>query len=407
LFDLEAEIRHLDPASLSVNGFRFEGLVGRLKDNLQGWLAGARESAFTCFDNLGLSGALIHDLYTRSAATSAAEIAALTPQGAATTLALGTIGDLHLAINGRYTLNPSQDPAFDDFTPLAWVRARKPRRLLVQIGHNHGLYQIGSQADDVPFDQPGGDGTHGDYWSQWQTMAEDLAGLPTEVETVVVALLPRISAVAGLEPREGSPEDGYAPTYGPVLSVSAAILTGERLAAIDQAIQAANARIRELVTAAVTPAGSSRRLLFLDTYALFDELDYKNSLDPDRQVAVSEDLEIDNRYLEGRFHLLPLNMAGWRLSAGGLQSADGMHPSGCGYARLASEVMRLLGLEHDAAGLLQRAFAEDELLSGSLASPPAITGCWARTDMPAARADPCPAASTIRFAPLQPTSRKL
>jgi hypothetical protein len=42
-------------------------------------------------------------------------------------LALGTLGDLHLAINGRFTLNPSQGPAFHDFTPLAWVRARKLR----------------------------------------------------------------------------------------------------------------------------------------------------------------------------------------------------------------------------------------------------------------------------------------
>ena len=126
--DLEAEIRRLDTGSLSVNGFRFEGLIGRLKENLQGWLANARESAFTCFDNLGLSGALIYDLYTRSAATSAAEIAALTPPGAATPLPSATIGDLHLAINGRFTLNPSQDPAFNDFTPLEWVVPRKPRR---------------------------------------------------------------------------------------------------------------------------------------------------------------------------------------------------------------------------------------------------------------------------------------
>src|SRR5579883_2381347 len=250
LFDLEEEIRRLDTLTLSVEGFRFEGIEDRIRANLQAWLNNAQESAFACFDNLGLSGARIYDLYTRSSATSQAEVAALTPQGAATALPLNQVGDLHLAVNGRFTLNPSQDPSFNDFTPLQWVRARRPRRLLVQIGHNHGLYQIGSQAQDVPFDQPGGDGLHGDYWSQWQTLATALAGLPPEVGVILITPLPKIGAVANLEPRESDRENGYAPTYGPILSVSTAILTGEQLAAIDQVVREANQRIRDIVTAA-------------------------------------------------------------------------------------------------------------------------------------------------------------
>jgi hypothetical protein len=362
LFDLEEEIRRLDTLTLSVQGFRFEGIAGRIRANLQDWLANAQESSFTCFDNLGLSGALICDLYTRSAAQSAAEIAALTPQGAATALPLDKLGDLHLAINGRFTLNPSQDPTFNDFTPLDWVQARRPRRLLVQIGHNHGLYQIGSQADDVAFDQPGGDGSHGDYWSQWETLASKLASLPADVERILVALLPKIGAVANLEPRESDRENGYAPSYGPVLSVSTAILPGERLAAIDQSIQQANQRIRTIVTNAA-PAGPAGRVQFLDTYGLFDQFDYKNSLDPGRQIAVTADEEVDNRYVAGRFHLLPLNMAGWRLSAGGFQSADGMHPSGFGYAKVAAEAMTPLGVSAKTNDLLERGFTEDSLLS--------------------------------------------
>jgi hypothetical protein len=364
LFDLEEEVKRLDTLTLSVENFGFQGIAGRIRANLQAWLNNALESAFGCFDNLGLSGALIHDLYTRSAATSAAQIAALTPQGEATPLPLSSVGDLHLAINGRFTLNPSQDPAFNDFTPIEWVRVRRPQRLLVQIGHNHGLYQIGSEAQDVAFDQPGGDQLHGDYWSQWQTLAAALAGLPADVSTIVVVLLPKVGAVANLAPREEAErENGYAPTYGPVLSVSTAVLAGERLAAIDQAIREANTRIREIVGNAATAANTAGRLQFLDAYALFDHFDYKNSLDPEQQLPVTGDVDIDNRYVSGRFHFLPLNMAGWRLSAGGFQSADGMHPSGCGYAKLASEAMNLLGLSHDPQGLLQRAFAEDPLLS--------------------------------------------
>src|SRR5262249_27157687 len=156
--------------------------------------ANAVESRYPCFDNLGISGALIYDLYSCTAANSAAKIAELTPQGAATPLQLSTLGDLHRAINGRFVLNPSQNPAFDGFTPVDWVRARRPQRLLVQIGHNHGLYLIGSEAKDVPFDQPGGDGLHGDFWSQWQTLAANLADLPAEVGTIIVALLPKVGA---------------------------------------------------------------------------------------------------------------------------------------------------------------------------------------------------------------------
>jgi len=40
-----------------------------------------------------------------------------------------------------------------------------------------------------------------------------------------------------------------------------------------------------------------------------------------------------------------------------------MHPSGCGYAKLALEAIDLLRLSKDPDALLQRAFAEDTLLS--------------------------------------------
>lgn len=58
LFDLEDEIRRLDTLTLSVNNFRFQGIENRIRSNLQAWLQNAKESAFSCFDNLGLSGAL-------------------------------------------------------------------------------------------------------------------------------------------------------------------------------------------------------------------------------------------------------------------------------------------------------------------------------------------------------------
>jgi hypothetical protein len=118
LFDLEAEVRRLDTLTISIDRLRFEDFESRLRENLRDWLVNARESSAPFFDNLGLSGAKVFDLYTRTAASSAAEIAALTPQGAASQITLDQIGELDLAINGRFTLNPAQDPAFDHFTSL-------------------------------------------------------------------------------------------------------------------------------------------------------------------------------------------------------------------------------------------------------------------------------------------------
>src|SRR5260370_7213508 len=64
LFDLEEEIRRLNTLTLSVEGFRFDGIEGRIRANLQKWLNNAQASSFTCFDNLVLSGPPLHNLYT-------------------------------------------------------------------------------------------------------------------------------------------------------------------------------------------------------------------------------------------------------------------------------------------------------------------------------------------------------
>ncbi|MBO0698256.1 MAG: hypothetical protein J2P46_07675 [Zavarzinella sp.] len=137
LFDLEAEVRRLDTLTVSVEQLRFEGFGDRFRRNLREGLRAGVESAARCFDNVALSGALVHDPFTGMAATSAADVAALTPDGAATQVPLARIGDLHIAIDGRFVLNPSFDPAFAGFTQLDWVRERRPELLVVEIGTGH------------------------------------------------------------------------------------------------------------------------------------------------------------------------------------------------------------------------------------------------------------------------------
>jgi hypothetical protein len=362
LFDLEEEVRSLPHLTLSLVNLRFEGFFQRVRENLRAWLKNDRESDASCFDNLALSAAKINDLYTRSAASSNDKIASLVPMddpdpaGTLTDLELvQKLADLHLPINARFTLNPSQDPAFANFTPLDWVRERKPHVLVVQIGHNHGLYQIGEDAaTDVSFDQ-------GDYWDEWQELATRLAQLPAEIETILVALLPKVGAVANLHPQDDDRRDGYADAYSPTFSVSPSVLAGTDLASIDGKIHTGNARIQTILKDAHTAAGAPNRLKFLDSYSLFESYDYKNSLDDSRQIVINDELWIDNRYVTGTVpRSLPLRV---ELATGGFQSIDGMHPSGCGYAMLASEAMKLLNLPQQREALLERGYDDDTLLA--------------------------------------------
>jgi hypothetical protein len=363
LFDLEEEIRRLTTLGFVLTGARFEGIEARFRRNLAEWLAGTIESGAACFDNLAVAGALVGDLYARTAASSDAEIAALTGGGNPNAqLSVKAVGELHVAINARFVLNPTRDPAFAGFTMLDWVRERKPETLVVQIGHNHGLYEVGSRAEVKPID--GTDAVYGAFWDQWARLAGDLAALPAEVGTVVVMLLPKVGAVANLRAQGLNRTNGYADSYDPVFAPSVGSLTAAELAAVDAQVRASNDRIRTTVLEAATLAGTAARVRFIDTYALFEGFDFKNALDAARRIDLGDGIVVDNRYLEAA-----TERQSWfarptrRWVSGGLQSADGMHPTGCGYALFACEVMTALGLPHDRLALLRRGFAEDRLLS--------------------------------------------
>jgi hypothetical protein len=363
LFDLEDEMRRLSTLGFALAGPRFEGIEPRFRRNLAEWLAGTAESSFPCFDNLAVAGALVGDVYARTADTSAADIAKLTGGGNPNAaLSVKAVGDLHVAVNARFTLNPTGAPAFAGFTMLDWVRARQPETLVVQIGHNHGLYEVGSKAAAQPIDGP--DKVYGAFWDQWARLAGELAALPPEVGTVVVVLLPKVSAVANLRPRGPNRTNGYADAYDPVFAPAARNLIGAELAGIDAQVVTANDRVRALVLEAATAAGTAGRVKFVDAYALFEAFDYKNRLDAARRIDLGDGIVVDNRYLEAvteRQNWFARPTRRW--VAGGLQSVDGMHPTGCGYALFACEVMAALGLPHDRTAVLRRGFTEDRLLS--------------------------------------------
>jgi hypothetical protein len=363
LYDLEKEIRLLDTLSLTLDKLTFSDAVSRIRANLRDWLDHPGGSQHLCFDNLGLTGATIFDLYTRTFANSAEYIRQVTsgPGGPNAAIRLETLGDLHISLNARFTLNPAQSADFANFTPLDWARQREPEILAVQIGHNHGLFSIGFSAEDKGITN--GDPVHGGYFDQWQKLADGLAALPDTVQTILVTLLPKVGATGNLKPRGDERVNGYAPFYEPVLSTHTTVLLGSRLGEIDQEIRQVNQKIQDIVTNAAKATGSEKRLVFLDTWDLLDKLDYKNSLQKTRRIQVDSGVTIDNRYLDGQPQIALGALFKLKLIAGGFLSVDGMHPSGCGYAVFASEAMKLLGLQPNLADLLKTAFEQDALLN--------------------------------------------
>ncbi|NQD92729.1 hypothetical protein HP532_08705 [Pseudomonas sp. CrR25] len=360
LFDLEEELRRLDPVLLSPKTLALAaGLPIRLTANLKQWLTQASGSRNQSFDNLAIAGSEVHDLYSRTAKRYESDIR---DRAQGNLLEhLENLPGLHIAINGKYVLNPQNHPDFDDFSPLDWVEARQPEILLVQSGHNHGLFEFGFQGKPGLGITRGVDPEGRGYFEQWEQVAQRIAMLSESVRHVVVMLLPKVSGVAALLPTSNDRLNGYAEAYFARLLPDAPRLPRDLVASVDEKVVDVNEQIQKIFLQAASTTNTQDRLHFIDSYKEVDEIDYKNRLDRTLRLQVNAEQFIDNRYLDGK---LDFSSPRWsRLKAGGYQSVDGMHPSGFGYADIASKVMTKLKLTHNRERLLARAFQEDELLS--------------------------------------------
>jgi hypothetical protein len=361
LFDLEREVRLLNPAFLSPANLAFLGLPGRILENFRAWQKQPGGSRFECFDNVAVAGARVSDLYSLTSGNCDLIIKELTPRGEVDVLQ--HIERLHLPINARFVLNPQQKAEYMGFTPLDWVEKRQPEILLVQCGHNHGLFGFGFEAKDQSSITQG-DHNGLDYWAQWRKVGDRLGALPPAVKTILVVLLPKVGAVSALHPVSEQRIKGYAPLYEPRVLPIARTLTGTRVAEVDEMIRDANKKIETIIREAAKGKGTEARLTFVDGYAALDALDYKNTLDSKRRLRLPGNLSVDNRYLDGKPNFPELFKG--TLVAGGYQSIDGMHLSGVGYADIASRAMQALKLPHTAAErnqLLHRGWVEDPMLS--------------------------------------------
>lgn len=313
LFNLEALFR--------ANAFDIDTLQMAVIANAQRWLDMESWADTDCFDNLAIAQTTIGNQSRFTHRNHVSQIAPLIDRlRNGSDLDLTGIVALYLAINTAFVLNPSRrlDSGWADKTPLEIVAARRPKRLLVNLGANDGLWTICLQAIKTEFDPAAiADDMH-DLGVQLAAFKE--AG---QVDRIYFNLLPKVSCVANLMPRRDPDRppggSGYYPEYLGRLGQLGSLTAGD-MQAIDQELLALNHTIRDDFNS-LFPGGG---ITFIDTYGLLAGRDDKHFRDG-KPIWV-HNWRLNNVPLQGFSH------------KGGLYGLDNLHPTTVGYAALAQAV---------------------------------------------------------------------
>lgn len=318
LFDLEALFR--------AGSFDLDALKAGILANAQAWLDRAQWSDDDGFDNIAIAQTTIND---QSASTYLNHVSKI--QGLVNKLEQSdgidfeVLPALYQAINTAFILNPRRDAAsqWADKTPLEIISMRKPRRLLVNIGINDGIWTVCLLAkkdeflpDDIAIDMI--DLGH---------RLHDLKAAG-DVDQIYLNVMPKASCVANLMPRtdnEPIGPSGYFATYRGRLGQVAQPggLTGDEMKTIDDEIRELNRVIREEFEDMFAATGG---LTFVDTFAKMEARDDKHHRD-------AAPIWIGNT----RCNNVPLSRLGV-FRKGGLYGLDNLHPTTVGYAVLAEAV---------------------------------------------------------------------
>ncbi|SEH62561.1 hypothetical protein [Magnetospirillum fulvum] len=295
-----------------------------------------------CFDNVSVAGSEVWHLYDFTATQGQAQAREEFAKLGGAPLSLSTIGKVDLSrmiygINSRFVLNPGNLPDHAEKTQIGWVAERKPRRLLVNIGSNNGLWDMCLKGDPkagLYFGKPGG--SDPDDYSQIEALAEALDSLPPEVETIYFNSLGRPRCVANLMPNPDNvewathPGEAYFESYENRFALSPAynLLSAEQMSALDQRVAQANARIAEILTKGIT----RHRLAFVDFFGLLTDKDAKHWGDSRATWAANHRIS-NNTFQSGL-------LGGF--AHGGLFGLDGMHPTTVGYGIVAQRVLDVI-----------------------------------------------------------------
>lgn len=352
LFDLEHELRQ-------GAGVRLLATVREASlDNMRFWTGGSAWSRHEAFDNVSIGGAEIASLYTDCDADYWSQVQTYHKQIRADPLPdPGATAKLWYALNVCFTLNPLRREEQARKTQIDQVRDRRPHLLLVNIGSNEGLYRAG-------FLGAFGEDTFASVAAiprKMEPLADELARLPPEVETIVFNSLIQPRTASNLMPAEEAvwkyPGDDYFAAYGPWLIDPAQHVPGSVVKRFDDTVQEVNREVAALLRRRL---GS--RLRYVDLYAASSRLDGKHYQDRFMPVRAPDGFAHELRNRPFIHHVFD-----GRRFDGGLTGLDNMHPTVPGYAAIADAVLAAVGVS--ARTDKDAAFREDTLLN----SPPLFT----------------------------------
>jgi lysophospholipase L1-like esterase len=288
------------------------------------------------------------DLTTATYAASLAVAQPLAALGAA--LPLRDLPTLYQALNTCFVLNPQRTPN-DHRTAVDIVAAEKPRRLLVNVGVNDGLWTLLLMGDAAGFR------SLIDPSTAMAGLAAALSAKCAPVEHFYINLLPKPSAIANLMPRtdDETPNNGYFQQYlGRLLQAGG--IDGATMRQVDDWV---HNQINPRIRAAFGVLGA--RAHFIDLYDVTASYDRKNG-NATKEVLVRNggtQILIDNLPLE----VLPI--VGGRRD-GGLFGLDNLHPTVVGYGLFAQAVCdAIAAAEHVVAPKIdmQACYDADTLLN--------------------------------------------
>ena len=330
LFDLEEELR---------DGIDLDRIRSNILDNADRWIEerGAWSSA-RFFDNISVAGFDYRDLHRTTAGALRPQIPRhLAQLRADKGLNFSALVDLYMALNTAFLLNPTGDPDFEDLTSLEWVASRKPRRLLINIGSNEGLFRIGISGA-VTREYLDGVKT---IPALTQTLAEALRDHCADVEHIYFNTLIRPRVIANLAPRTDdemfqTPGDAYFKRYvgrlGSIGGISAA-----QMQRFDETVREVNESCARILRD--TLGGKAH---VIDTYALADDFDGKH-------YGNARKVQVQRGNTPLRLSNLPFSANIFGFRQGGLFSLDNMHLTKPGYTLLSNAVGKAIADAEGAA----------------------------------------------------------
>lgn len=351
LIDMEEWLRKLP---------RISAIKADLGENADYWFKTPKSpSGRLLFDNISVASATVADLYTDSWATADAELKKL-PRNAKQRIKKLELDGLDLGaivqhLNTRFTLNPGRLPGVKPMTQVDLVAARLPKRLLVNIGSNNGLWDIAFEAN------PKG---RVKMRRELRELGKRLNALPAEVEHIYFNTLALPSTVPNLMPIPDHAEWGKKPGKGKYydryenrFGFGYGSMSGAEMERIDKHVIAVNAEAERILR---KEFDDPKRLHFVDMASLLRKYDSKHQVRTKSNVLKLKNKKtLTNVTTEANF---------WGAFArGGFAGLDGMHLTVPGYAIMAQSILDKIKQAEPGTRMtkldLDEAFRRDKLLS--------------------------------------------